>query len=104
MKWLELSDGIASGDAALNRRQGTLIVNAQNQLVGTITRGAIARALRQDATAELTVAETGSADLTVAFPDEPVHALSLGPKNFPKISRLEPMNQLQGRSPKAARL
>jgi CBS domain-containing protein len=74
MKLLELSDRIASGDVALNHRQGTLMVNAQNQLAGIITRGDIVRALRQNPSAELTVAEAGSTDLTVTFPDESLHA------------------------------
>jgi H+/Cl- antiporter ClcA len=74
MKLTELSDRIARGDSDLGRRQGTLIVNNQNQLVGIITRGDIVRALRQNQTAEMTVAEAGSTDLVVAFPDEPLHA------------------------------
>jgi chloride channel protein, CIC family len=74
MKLAELSDRIAAGDANLNRRQGTLIVNGQNQLVGIITRGDIVRALRLNDTEEMTVAEAGSTNLTVAFPDEPLHA------------------------------
>lgn len=74
MKLTELSDRIARGDSDLGRRQGTLIVNNQNQLVGIITRGDIVRALRQNQAAEMTVAEAGSTDLVVAFPDEPLHA------------------------------
>ena len=73
MKLSELSDRIADGDANLNRRQGTLIVNEQNQLVGIITRGDIVRALRRNQSRETTVAEAGSTNLTVAFPDEPLH-------------------------------
>ena len=72
-KLLEFSDRIAEGDASLNRRQGTLIIDEQNQLVGIITRGDIVRALRKKQPAEMTVAEAGSLDLTVAFPDEPLH-------------------------------
>jgi CIC family chloride channel protein len=75
MKLTELSDRIAQGDSELNRRQGTLIVDDQNQLVGIITRGDIVRALRQNQTAEMTVAEAGSTKLTVAFPDETLHAV-----------------------------
>jgi CIC family chloride channel protein len=73
MKLSELSDRIAAGDASLNRRQGTLIVNGQNQLVGIITRGDIVRALRLHGSEEMTVAEAGSMNLTVAFPDESLH-------------------------------
>lgn len=74
MKLAELSDRIAGGDAQLNRRQGTLIVDAQQRLVGIITRGDILRALRQNETAAMTVMEAGSRHLTVAFPDEPLDA------------------------------
>ncbi|MCC6823863.1 MAG: chloride channel protein [Verrucomicrobia subdivision 3 bacterium] len=74
MKLTELSDRIAQGDSELNRRQGTLIVDDQNRLVGIITRGDIVRALRQAHTADMTLAEAGSANLTVAYPDEPLHA------------------------------
>ena len=73
MKLLEFSDRIANGDVSLNRRQGTLIVDKRNQLVGIITRGDIVRALRKNQSTEMTVAEAGSIDLTVAFPDEPLH-------------------------------
>ena len=73
-KLSDLSDRIAAGDPSLNRRQGTLIVDEQNRLVGIITRGDIVRALRLGQSEEMTVAEAGSTDLTVAFPDEPLHA------------------------------
>ncbi|HEV2393764.1 MAG TPA: chloride channel protein [Verrucomicrobiae bacterium] len=74
MKLSELSDLIAQGDADLSRRQGTLIVDEQDRLVGIITRGDIVRALRQGQGPEMTVAEAGSKELVVAFPDEPLHA------------------------------
>ena len=72
MKLSELSDRIAQGDPDLSRRQGTLIVDERNRLVGIITRGDIVRALRQNQAAEMTVAEAGSTELAVAFPDEPL--------------------------------
>lgn len=74
LKLSELSDRIASGDPELSRRQGTLIVDEQNHLVGIITRGDIVRALRLKQAATMTVAEAGHTDLTVAYPDEPLHA------------------------------
>jgi H+/Cl- antiporter ClcA/CBS domain-containing protein len=74
MKLSELSDRIALGDSDLSRRQGTLIVDDQDRLVGIITRGDIVRALRQKQNSEMTVAEAGSMDLVVAFPDEPLYA------------------------------
>ena len=70
----ELADRIARGDSALSRRQGTLIVDDQDRLVGIITRGDIVRALRSKRNPEMTVAEAGSFDLVVAFPDEPLNA------------------------------
>jgi CBS domain-containing protein len=73
MRLSVLSDRIAKGDPLLSRRQGTLIVDAHNQLIGIITRGDIVRALRQNPAAEMTVAEAGSTDLATAFPDEPLH-------------------------------
>jgi H+/Cl- antiporter ClcA/CBS domain-containing protein len=74
MKLSELSDLIALGDSDISRRQGTLIVDENDQLVGIITRGDIVRALRQKQNSEMTVAEAGSGDLVVAFPDEPLYA------------------------------
>ena len=74
MKLSELSDLIALGDSGLGRRQGTLIVDDQDRLAGIITRGDIVRALRQKQNSEMTVAEAGSMDLVVAFPDEPLYA------------------------------
>ncbi len=74
MKLAELADRLARGDSELSRRQGTLLVDDQNRLVGIITRGDIVRALRRDRAAKMTVAEAGSAELTVAFPDEPLQA------------------------------
>jgi CBS domain-containing protein len=74
MKLTELSDLIADGDPAFSRRQGTLIVDDAQQLVGIITRGDLVRALRQDKADQLTVADAGCRDLVVTYPDEPLHA------------------------------
>jgi H+/Cl- antiporter ClcA/predicted transcriptional regulator len=74
MKLAELSDRIAQGDPGLSRRQGTLIVDEQQRLVGIITRGDIVRALGQNGGSQMTVTEAGSTDLAVTFPDEPLHA------------------------------
>jgi CIC family chloride channel protein len=74
MKLSELADRIARGDADLTRRQGTLIMDDKNRLTGIITRGDIVRALRQKQKEEMTVAEAGSTDLVVAFPEEPLYA------------------------------
>jgi H+/Cl- antiporter ClcA/predicted transcriptional regulator len=73
MKLSELSDRITHNDTGLGRRQGTLIIDDQNRLVGIITRGDIVRALREKQKKEMTVVEAGSTDLVVAYPDEPLY-------------------------------
>ena len=95
MKLSELSDRIAQGDPDLSRRQGTLIVDEQSQLVGIITRGDIVRASRHNHAAEMTVAEAGSTELAVAFADEPLHAaltkmLNRDIGRLPVVERNEP--------------
>jgi len=74
MKLAELSDRLARGDAALTRRQGILFVDDQHQLKGIITRGDIIRTLGKSEAETLTVADAGSTDLIVTYPDEPLHA------------------------------
>jgi len=74
MKVTELSNRLADGDAALNRRQGILLVDEQQRLAGIITRGDIVRALTKNSMDNLTVAEAGSTELIVTYPDEPLHA------------------------------
>ncbi|MGC9942200.1 MAG: chloride channel protein [Verrucomicrobiota bacterium] len=88
MKLSELSDRIADGDPDLTRRQGTLIVNGQNQLAGIITRGDIVRAMRRNGSSEMSVAEAGSTGLTVVFPEEPLH-----------VALIKMLNQNVGRLP-----
>jgi chloride channel protein, CIC family len=73
MKLSELSDKIARGNSDLSRRQGTLIMDDQNRLAGIITRGDIVRALRSKNQGEMTVAEAGTAEPVVAYPDEPLY-------------------------------
>ncbi len=95
MKLSELSDLIAQGDARLNRRQGTLIVDAHGRLAGIITRGDIVRALRSDRPEAITVAQAGSTDLIVAFPDEPLHValsnmLARGVGRLPVVDPQDP--------------
>jgi CBS domain-containing protein len=106
MKLTELSDRIAQGDLELSRRQGTLILNDQNLLVGIITRGDIVRALRQNQHAGLTVIEAGSTNLTVAFAEEPLHAaltkmLNRGVGRLPVVERNQP-NRVVGYLGRAA--
>jgi CBS domain-containing protein len=73
MKLSALANLVTQGNSALSRRQGSLIMDEQNRLVGIITRGDMVRGLRESHAAELTVAEAGSTDLAVTFADEPLH-------------------------------
>ena len=68
-----LSDRIGQGDAVLARRQGTLILDPQNNLAGIITRGDVVKALRENPSGSMTVLEAGATQLIVAFPDEPLY-------------------------------
>jgi len=73
MRVLELSDLIARRDPRVSKRQGTLILDESDALVGIITRGDVVRALDNAMNADLTVLEAGSQDLIVAYPDEVLH-------------------------------
>ncbi len=73
MKLGELSDLVADETSPVSQRQGTLIVDEQQRLVGIITRGDLVRALRRDPNGETPVTEAGCTDLVVTFADEPLH-------------------------------
>lgn len=73
MKLVELSDRITNGDPLISSRQGTMIVDDENRLVGIITRGDIVRALRGNRASELTVLDAGSTNLETVTPDAPLH-------------------------------
>lgn len=70
LKVTELFQRIADRDPELNRRQATLIVDANNELSGIITRNDLLRALEQDRDGALTVLEAGSRTLIVTYADE----------------------------------
>jgi CIC family chloride channel protein len=70
---VELSNRIAQGDPLISRRQATLIMDADNKLVGIITRGDILRVLRESLTSALTVMDAGETELIVAYADESLH-------------------------------
>ena len=72
MKVTDLSDRIARHDPELIARQGTLIVDAERNLVGIITRGDLVRALQQ-LPENATVLEAGTRNLIIAYPDEILH-------------------------------
>jgi H+/Cl- antiporter ClcA/CBS domain-containing protein len=95
MKLSELSARIAAGDAELSRRQATLIVDDHQRLVSIITRGDIFRASREKYKPDMTVAEAGTGNLVVAFPDEPLYSaltkmLKRGVGRLPVVERHDP--------------
>jgi len=69
----ELSGRLAKGDSVLSRRQGILIVDADNKLMGIITRGDLMHALVNASAGDISVLEAGKTDLVVAYPDELLH-------------------------------
>ena len=74
MPLAELSAQLAEEASPLHRRQGILLVDAQQRLTGIITRGDIVRALARGGSESFTVAEVGTRGLVVAHPDEPLRA------------------------------
>ena len=91
----ELSERLAGGDPALNRRHGILLVDADQRLTGIITRGDIVRALAMGGSESRTVAELGSTRLEVTHPDEPLQAalarmLRRNIGRLPVVERAEP--------------
>jgi H+/Cl- antiporter ClcA len=70
----EFSARIASGDPSIGRRQGTLLVDQNQRLVGIITRSDVVRALeRHQPQKNPTLLEVGSRNLVVAYPDETLY-------------------------------
>ncbi len=69
----ELSDRIAKGDPTVSKRQGLLIVDADQKLAGIVTRGDLLRALQSVPAGDMPVLEAGKARLVVTYPDELLH-------------------------------
>jgi CBS domain-containing protein len=57
----------------VSRRQGTLLVDAQERLVGIITRSDVVRALERHPHEQLTVLDAGTRDPIITFADETLH-------------------------------
>ncbi len=64
---------LASGDPLVCPRQGTLLGNDRGELTGIITRGDIVRCFERSRDDSLTLAEAGSQNLIVTYPDETLH-------------------------------
>lgn len=69
----ELSKRIAKGDSIISKRQGTLILNTEQKLIGIITRGDLIRVLQSSSADKLTVLEAGKTGLVTTFADESLH-------------------------------
>ncbi len=65
---------IGRHDTAVARHNGYPLVDAQDKLVGIITRGDIFRALENKVDETTTLLQAGSRHLEVAYPDESLHA------------------------------
>jgi CIC family chloride channel protein len=76
MKVSELSDLIARRDPEVCRHQGMIVLDAEGNLVGVITRGDVMRALDADASGASSVLDAGTRDVVVTYPDESLHDAS----------------------------
>jgi len=75
--WLvDLADRIARRDPEVSRHQALIILSADGQLAGIITRGDVFRALDKQSTQSMTVLEAGTRDVVVTYPDEALHDAS----------------------------
>ncbi|MGH8306873.1 MAG: chloride channel protein [Gammaproteobacteria bacterium] len=70
----ELVGRIGRHDPAVVRHNGYPLLDAQDKLVGVITRGDIFRAIENKVDEITTLLQAGSAHLEVAYPDESLHA------------------------------
>jgi len=68
----ELARRIAEHDPEVSRHQASLLVNSEGELAGIITRGDLVKAI-ESGMANATVAEAGTINPVVVFPDESVH-------------------------------
>jgi chloride channel protein, CIC family len=64
---------IASGDPLICTRQGTLLGDANGDLVGIVTRGDVVRAFGRSSDENVTLRDVGSTKVVVTHPDETLH-------------------------------
>ena len=69
----ELAERIARRDSAVTKHQGLLILDADENLRGIITRSDILRALEKDGEGKMSVLEAGTRNVLVTYPDELLH-------------------------------
>ncbi|MEP6974084.1 MAG: chloride channel protein [Spartobacteria bacterium] len=91
----EYSRRLANGDPIVCARQGTMLGDAQGNLVGIITRGDVVRAFERAKGDTLTVLDAGETNLVVIHPDETLHEaiarmLRQGIGRLPVVERANP--------------
>jgi CIC family chloride channel protein len=95
MKVSELSERLARGDRLLTSRQGTVLLDDEERLIGIVTRADLLRSLHRQGGGQMTVLEAGTRDPLVAYPDETLHAaitrmLQRNIGRLPVVERDEP--------------
>ncbi|HEY4902704.1 MAG TPA: chloride channel protein [Candidatus Sulfotelmatobacter sp.] len=69
----ELAERIARRDPAVSKHEGLLILSADGDLEGIITRSDILRAFEKDSAGKISVLDAGTRDVVVTHPDELLH-------------------------------
>jgi CIC family chloride channel protein len=69
----ELAERIARRDPAVSKHEGLLILSADGNLEGIITRSDILRAFEKDSAGKINVLDAGTRDVVVTHPDELLH-------------------------------
>jgi chloride channel protein, CIC family len=69
----ELAERIARRDPAVSKHEGLLILGADGDLEGIITRSDILRAFEKDSAGKISVLDAGTRDVVVTHPDELLH-------------------------------
>ncbi len=72
----ELAERIAHRDPVVCKHQGMFILDPESKLIGVITRGDIMRALDQDPSGAMKVADAGTRNVVVTYPHESLHEAS----------------------------
>jgi CBS domain-containing protein len=91
----ELAERIGDGDPVLSRRQGTIVVDAQQLLVGILTRSDLLRIMQDPATSNATVGELARKETVTVPPEATLHdAIALLLKHnigrMPVVSHSDP--------------
>jgi CIC family chloride channel protein len=69
----ELAERIAHRDPLVSKHEGLLILDANGNLEGVITRSDILRSFEKDSEGKLSVLDAGTREVVVTYPDELLH-------------------------------